>query len=303
MYFLTPIYKYDILVKDNVISKVGMTFVFLPMGGSKMENNTQQNYGQPQQQQFQQGYSQPQQQFQQQGYSQPQQQQFQQQGYGQPQQQQFQQQGYGQPQQQQFQQQGYGQPQQQGYGQPQQQQFQQGYGQPQQQFQQQGYGYQQPQMRQAGPKVEISFNFDKIKTINYRVIAAFILFFSAILPGWYSYTEQGVSAGFGLFVKEGKISILWAILILLSAILVFALEYEIVPACNNLLKSLPFGEFYVPALALVTFILATFVKSKDIKLVIKFAGMKLGFCWWFALIAIILLLIKPVVKAIRGELN
>ena len=268
MYFLTPIYKYDILVKDNVISKVGMTFVFLPMGGSKMENNTQQNYGQPQQPQ-------------QQGYVQPQQQQFQQ-GYGQPQQQQFQQQAY---------------------GQPQQQQFQQAYGQPQQQFQQQGYGYQQPQMRQAGPKVEISFNFDKIKTINYRVIAAFILFFSAILPGWYSYTEQGVSAGFGLFVKEGKISILWAILILLSAILVFALEYEIVPACNNLLKSLPFGEFYVPALALVTFILATFVKSKDIKLVIKFAGMKLGFCWWFALIAIILLLIKPVVKAIRGELN
>jgi len=246
MYFLTPIYKYDILVKDNDISKVGMTFVFLPMGGSRMENNTQQNYGQPQQQQFQQ------------------------QGYGQPQQQ-FQQQGYGQPQQ--------------------------------QQFQQQGYGYQQPQMRQAGPKVEISFNFDKIKTINYRVIAAFILFFSAILPSWYSYTEQGASAGFGLFFKEGGISILWAILILLSAILVFALEYEIVPACNNLLKSLPFGEFYVPALALVTFILATFVKSKEVKFAIKFADMKLGFCWWFALIAIILLLIKPVVKAIRGELN
>ena len=263
MYFLTPIYKYDILVKDNVISKVGMTFVFLPMGGSKMENNTQQNYGQPQQQ----GYGQPQQQFQQ---------------------------GYGQPQQ----------PQQQGYGQPQPQQFQQqGYGQPQQQFQQQGYGYQQPQMRQAGPKVEISFNFDKIKTINYRVIAAFLLFFSAILPSWYCYTEHGASAGFGLFVKDGGIYKLWAILILLSAIFVFALEYEIVPACNNLLKSLPFGEFYVPALAFVSFILATFVKTKEIKAAVKFADMKFGFCWWYALVAIILLLIKPVVKAIRGELN
>ncbi|MBQ1328195.1 MAG: hypothetical protein IIY49_09220, partial [Eubacterium sp.] len=219
------------------------------------------------------------------------QQQFQQ-AYGQQPQQQFQQ-AYGQqPQQQQFQQ---------AYGQQPQQQFQQAYGQP--QFQQQGYGYQQPQMKQAGPKVEISFNFDKIKTINYRVIAAFLLFFSAILPSWYSFAEQGVSGGFGLFVKEGKISILWAILILISAILVFALEYEIVPACNNLLKSLPFGEFYVPALALVTFILATFVKSKDVKAVVKFYEMKLGFCWWFALIAIILLLIKPVVKAIRGELN
>ncbi len=267
MYFLTPIYKYDILVKDNDISKVGMTFVFLPMGGSKMENNTQQNYGQPQQPQ--------------------------QQGYGQPQQQQFQQQGYGQPQPQQFQQQGYGQPQQ----------FQQGYGQPQQQFQQQGYGYQQPQMRQAGPKVEISFNFDKIKTINYRVIAAFILFFSAVLPGWFGVSESGAILSAGLLVKEGGILKLWAILFIISALAVIVLEYEVVPAFNNMIKSLPFGEFYVPALAVVTFILGTFAYSKETKDGMKMLGMKFGFCWWFALIAVILLCIKPVVKAIKGELN
>ena len=254
MYFLTPIYKYDILVKDNVISKVGMTFVFLPMGGSKMENNTQQNYGQPQQQ-----------------------------GYGQPQQQQFQQQGYGQPQQQQFQQQGYGQPQ--------------------QQFQQQGYGYQQPQMRQARPKVEISFNFDKIKTINYRVIAAFILFFSAVLPGWFGVSESGATLSAGLLVKEGGILKLWAILFIISALAVIVLEYEVVPAFNNMIKSLPFGEFYVPALAVVTFILGTFAYSKKTKDGMKMLGMKFGFCWWFALIAVILLCIKPVVKAIKGELN
>lgn len=242
MYFLTPIYKYDILVKDNDISKVGMTFVFLPMGGSKMENNTQQNYGQPQQ------------------------------------------------------------PQQQGYGQPQQQ-FQQGYGQPQQQFQQQGYGYQQPQMRQAGPKVEISFNFDKIKTINYRVIAAFILFFSAVLPGWFGVSESGAILSAGLLVKEGGILKLWAILFIISALAVIVLEYEVVPAFNNMIKSLPFGEFYVPALAVVTFILGTFAYSKETKDGMKMLGMKFGFCWWFALIAVILLCIKPVVKAIKGELN
>ena len=253
MYFLTPIYKYDILVKDNVISKVGMTFVFLPMGGSRMENNTQQNYGQPQQQ-----------------------------GYGQPQQQQFQQQGY---------------------SQPQQQQFQQAYGQPQQQFQQQGYGYQQPQMRQARPKVEISFNFDKIKTINYRVIAAFILFFSAVLPGWFGVSESGATLSAGLLVKEGGILKLWAILFIISALAVIVLEYEVVPAFNNMIKSLPFGEFYVPALAVVTFILGTFAYSKETKDEMKMLGMKFGFCWWFALIAVILLCIKPVVKAIKGELN
>ena len=186
-----------------------------------------------------------------------------------------------------------------GYGQMNQRQA--GYG----QMNQAQAGYGQMNQRQPGYgnvnlNINMAYNLENIKKINYRVIAAFLLFLGAVLPGWYKFKfGESISWNVGLFVKKGGLMILWGILLIIAALAIFALEEEVIPAFNNFMKKLPYGEFYIPAFSLVVFLLATLIDAGKM----KENDAVFGFSWWFALIAVILLLLRPTIKAIRGELN
>jgi hypothetical protein len=216
-------------------------------------------------------------------------------------------------------QQGYQQPYQQGYQQP----YQQGYQQPYQQGYQQPYpqNYGGASFKQGGgfPALINSFKANPISIATYAGIV--LVFLSSFLPGWVHASYDGDKVSAGLLASDGGILKLWALLLFLSSVAMFAIasdDFQVIPVPKvselvDKFKSLPFSQFYFPALVLVLFLLCTFNSTfrtvidavKAAKSYAALLGMTIhggyGYAFWFCLLGLILILVEPVLKLVKGN--
>lgn len=192
---------------------------------------------------------------------------------------------------------------------------------PQQPYPQQGY-QQAPQQPYAqapshfGPAVNFggiigSFKENPLNIATY--VGVILLFLSSFMPGWIYVSGWGAKESAGLLASDGGILKLWALILFLTTIAIFfvaSADNINIPAVNNMIdkfKSLPFSQFYLQALAFIMFLLCTFNGTfhdaiKEVK-ELKDWGFKggYGYAFWFCLIGIILTLVVPVMKTIKGE--
>ncbi len=216
-------------------------------------------------------------------------------------------------------QQGYQQPYQQGYQQP----YQQGYQQPYQQGYQQPYpqNYGGASFKQGGgfPALINSFKANPISIATYAGIV--LVFLSSFLPGWVHASYDGDKVSAGLLASDGGILKLWALLLFLSSIAMFAIasdDFQVIPVPKvsslvDKFKSLPFSQFYFPALVFILFLLCTFNSTfrtvidavKAAKSYAALLGMTIhggyGYAFWFCLLGLILILVEPVLKLVKGN--
>lgn len=137
---------------------------------------------------------------------------------------------------------------------------------------------------------------------KYGAIAgAALVFLGSFIPRWYvakiSFMGISESEGFGLWASDGGILKLWAIILLIVAVGTVAIEF--VPAVGDVVKGLPFYQFYLPALGLLAFILGTVNKHvKEVRDVAKAMGSMgsshYGIAWWFVLLGLIILIARAV---------
>ena len=164
-------------------------------------------------------------------------------------------------------------------------------------------------------------------TMLCSLIGAFFITLFAFIPSWVKFTEDtsayaaffgeearsyGESKSFGLFSsykQEGllvlmptiiKISAVFMIILGLWLIFKYLVVFNIIPGVNlTRLTNVQFNEWYGPILMLIMFIYITcdgcvrmFFQGADIS---KELSVNYGISWWFSLIGIILLFIRPVV--------
>ena len=192
------------------------------------------------------------------------------------------------------------------YQQPQQQ-----YQDPQQQYQQPQQQYQQPQQQWQAQQPTGQYSapggsfIDKIKA-NPLFITSVVGYFFLFIVAWFPRWVSALGSGAGLFASDGGILKLWAILFLLLC--ACGVIVEIVGENNASLggivtkfKSLPFSQFYIPAVALILWILC--ITNSTFRLVINSSwGLAhWGFCMYLCIIAIILLLVRPVMALIQKK--
>ncbi len=132
--------------------------------------------------------------------------------------------------------------------------------------------------------------------------AAVLIFLGAIISSWYvlkiSFMGISESTGFGLFESGGGSLKVWGILLIIVA--VGAVLIDFVPAVSEIVKGLPYYQFYLPALGLIAFILGSIDKHvKDVRDAAKeygsMASSHFGIAWWFVLLGLIILIAKGVI--------
>lgn len=159
----------------------------------------------------------------------------------------------------------------------------------------------------AGKSASANPAFDMI--VKFGTIAgAALVFLGSFIPKWYvakvSFMGVSESEGFGLWASDGGILKLWAIILLIVAVGSVCIEY--VPAVGDVVKGLPFYQFYLPALGLLAFILGTVNKHvKEVRDAAKMLGSMgsshYGIAWWFVLIGLIILFAKAVIEMLNNK--
>ncbi|MCR5148191.1 MAG: zinc ribbon domain-containing protein [Eubacterium sp.] len=189
-----------------------------------------------------------------------------------------------------------GQPMQQGFPGPQQ------FGGPQPQYQQPYGNTYQPKPAvyyyPGGPFAERMRRGDY--TMLCSLIGAFFVFLFTVIPAWVSSSLTSV----GLFAEpwSGLVKFSAVLLIIVSLWLMFRylVIYNIIPGINlTRLTNLPGSEWYGPAGALLLFFLVTF--NGDVQDVVKSSEVSFGVSWWFALIGVLLLFVRPIVCIIKSQ--
>ena len=193
------------------------------------------------------------------------------------------------------------------------------YQQPQMQYQQPNMQYQQPQpgmdpqMQQqwqaqqpAGqykaPGVSPLVNIKSNPLMITSIIGYFFLFIVAWFPRWIS----ALGSGAGLLASDGGILKLWALLFFLLCVL--GVIIEVVGEGNAALggfvtkyKSLPFSQFYIPAVALILWILCLTNSLFRSTISGTWGLAHWGICMYMCIIAVILLLVRPVMCLIQKK--
>ena len=209
------------------------------------------------------------------------------------------------------------------------------YQQPNQQYQQPGPQYQQqpgPQYQQPGPQYQqpdpmnqqpgqMYQNFPQnqkatltgggiISTITKDpfMICAFVGFFFLFISSWFPrWVQASGFGGAGLFAADGGILKLYAFLFLAIVGWGVVVYLNVVPEVVEKYRKLPFSQFYLPALALIVWILC--MTNSNFRMIVD-AGKAYsllggsagyGFIAWLCLIGILLLLARPVMKIVKKE--
>ena len=151
--------------------------------------------------------------------------------------------------------------------------------------------------------------------VKYGAFAgAGLVFLGSFLPRWHvaKVTVWGISESnsFGLWASNGDILKLWSILLIIVA--VGTVLMETMPQVKDAVKGLPFYQFYLPALGLLAFILASCAKvvkdhsisgsdASSIKALGGSASSHFGLAWWFVLLGLAILIAKAVIETISKE--
>ena len=173
------------------------------------------------------------------------------------------------------------------------------YQQPNMQYQQQpNMQYQQPMQNQ---RVSTGNNFADIirqqplKIVTY--VGFFFLFLASFLP-WVS----AFGIGAGLWASDGGILKLWALFFVLVAacksIVLFGSNIRALKGVVEGYKRLPFSQFYIPAFVILLFILV--ICNSMLRTTVKY-GASWGLCFYLCIIAIILLLVRPVMCIVKKQ--
>lgn len=165
----------------------------------------------------------------------------------------------------------------------------------------------------AGNSASSNPAFDMI--IKYGTfVGAGLVFLGSFLPRWHvakvSAFGMSESNNFGLWASNGGILKLWSILLIIVAVGSVLIETN--PKVKDMVKGLPFYQFYLPALGVLAFILATTNKlvrahsiSGEDKAAIKMLGGSVsshfGIAWWFVLLGLIILIAKGVIEMINNK--
>ena len=159
----------------------------------------------------------------------------------------------------------------------------------------------------SNPAIELLIKFGAFA-------GAGLIFLGAFIPRWHvaSVSFMGISESdsFGLLASNGGILKLWSIILMLVA--VGTVLIETVPSVGNAVKGLPYYQFYLPALGLLAFILATVNKlvrqhagSGDDAKALEAWGAKVsshyGIAWWFVLLGLIILIARAVIMMMNKD--
>ncbi len=173
------------------------------------------------------------------------------------------------------------------------------YQQPGQQPGQQPNGFQQ-QQNIGTPGMNTGF-VDTMKSDPLRIctcIAVFFLFLVAWLPAWVS----AFGIGAGLFASDGGVLKLWAFFFFVTMVWTIIVEFSSgkggLASVVAAYKRLPFSQFYIPAFVLILFLLVIF--NSLIRTSVR-VGAHYGLCFYLCLIAIALLLVRPIMKMVKHE--
>lgn len=198
------------------------------------------------------------------------------------------------------------------------------YQQPQMQYQQPNPQYQQPntQYQQPGMDPQMQqqwqaqqpagrssasggFSIDMIKS-NPLMLTSIVGYFFLFIVAWFPRWISALGSGAGLLASDGGILKLWAFLFF--ALCALGVIIEIVGDKNAALggfvtkfKSLPFSQFYIPAVALILWILC--ITNSSFRSIVKgsWGLAHWGFCMYLCIIAVILLLVRPVMCLIQKK--
>ena len=160
--------------------------------------------------------------------------------------------------------------------------------------------YQQPNQQYQRPAGSNGNFIDAIKQQPIKIatyVGFFFLFLITFLP-WVSF--MGIGAG--LLASDGGILKLWALMFFLVSVCGILIEFgSLIPALNNIAsayKKLPFSQFYLPALALILWIIC--LCNSNFRLTVK-AGAHWGIGMWLCIIGIVLILVRPVMALIQKK--
>ncbi len=150
-------------------------------------------------------------------------------------------------------------------------------------------------------------------TMLFSLVGAFFTLLFACIPAWISTTEAGKSKSWGIFNENlsGFVKFCGVILIILGVWLLFRylVVFNIIPGVNLTgLTRLPLSEFYAPIGVLILFFIETFNgKVQDAFDAYKAAkaygdySMHFSVSWWFSLVGILFLFVRPIVCLIKGQ--
>lgn len=149
-------------------------------------------------------------------------------------------------------------------------------------------------------------------TMLFSLFGAFFVFLFACIPAWISMSSvyTNASESYGLFAEglNGFVKFCGVMTIIVSVWLLFRylVVFNIIPGVNLTgLTRLPGSEFYAPVAALILFFIETF--NGDIQDAFKAAksgsgiSVHFGVCWWFSLVGIIFLFVRPIVCLIKAQ--
>ena len=179
-----------------------------------------------------------------------------------------------------------------------------------QQFQQPGMD---PQMQQqwqaqqpAGQYAPKGSFVDQLKANPLKIatyVGYFFIFLTSFLPGWVTAKIWGISSSEGLLVSGGGILKLWAFLFFAIAVCGILIEFgSLIPAINGVadkFKKLPYSQFYLPGLAFIIWIIASF--TGEFHTLVKSSGVGYGFCMFLNIIGILLVLVRPIMAIIKKQ--
>lgn len=177
------------------------------------------------------------------------------------------------------------------------------------------FGSAMPAGKAANPAMEYFLKYGTIA-------GAALMIVGVIIPRFHSVKLSALgfevfSAKYGLFYKNGGILKLWAVLLLIAA--VGAIMTETNAQVKNIVKGLPFNQFYMPALGLIAFILAAVHKASvevnlyGEKIVLDSDTRKLlgsdggavsyglGISAWIVLIGLAILIAKAVIEFLNSN--
>ena len=157
---------------------------------------------------------------------------------------------------------------------------------------------------------------DPIRLCAY--IGYLFMLLASWIPRWayikVSFFGVSTSEGYGLFSSGGGILKLYGFLFIILALVGSLVEFgSYVPALNNVAdkyKALPFSQFYIPCAAFIVWLLAIFNSNfRDvINTANQYDGMLsdsttagYGFAMWMCLIAILLILVRPILALVQNK--